>query len=67
MVKGFSDNDVKTDTEIKETKRKKGLAAFLKARNLLTLCQVKTNKYFWINSIRFKYDFNIASYPLFKE
>ena len=42
MVKGFSDNEVKNDAEIKESKKeKKGLAAFLKARNLLTLCQVK--------------------------
>ena len=31
MVKGFSDNEVKNDTEIKESKKeKKGLAAFLK-------------------------------------
>jgi len=31
MVKGFSDNEVKNDTEIKESKNeKKGLAAFLK-------------------------------------
>ena len=31
MVKGFSDNEVKIDAEIKESKKeKKGLAAFLK-------------------------------------
>jgi len=45
MVKGFSDNEVKNNNQniqIKETKKeKKGLAVFLKARNLLTLCQVK--------------------------
>jgi len=33
MVKGFSDNEVKIDTEIKESKKeKKGLAAFLKGK-----------------------------------
>ena len=33
MVKGFSDNEVKNDTEIKESKKeKKGLAAFLKSK-----------------------------------
>ena len=33
MVKGFSDNEVKTDAEIKESKKeKKGLAAFLKGK-----------------------------------
>ena len=37
MVKGFSDNEVKNDTEIKEAKKvskkeKKGLAAFLKGK-----------------------------------
>ena len=33
MVKGFSDNEVKNDTQIKETKKeKKGLAAFLKGK-----------------------------------
>ena len=33
MVKGFSDNEVKNDTEIKESKKeKKGLAAFLKGK-----------------------------------
>ena len=33
MVKGFSDNEVKNDTEIKEPKKeKKGLAAFLKGK-----------------------------------
>ena len=33
MVKGFSDNKVKNDTEIKESKKeKKGLAAFLKGK-----------------------------------
>jgi len=42
MVKGFSDNNVNNEAEIKESKReKKGLAGFLKARNLLTLCQAK--------------------------
>ena len=33
MVKGFSDNEVKEDTELKESKKeKKGLAAFLKGK-----------------------------------
>ena len=33
MVKGFSDNEVKNDTLIKETKKeKKGLAGFLKGK-----------------------------------
>ena len=33
MVKGFSENDVKNDTEIKKSKKeKKGLAAFLKGK-----------------------------------
>ena len=33
MVKGFSDNEVKNDDEIKESKKeKKGLAAFLKGK-----------------------------------
>ena len=33
MVKGFSDNAVNTDTEIKDSKKeKKGLAAFLKGK-----------------------------------
>jgi len=33
MVKGFSDNKVKNDAEIKESEReKKGLAAFLKGK-----------------------------------
>ena len=33
MVKGFSDNEVKNDTEIKESKKeKKGLGAFLKGK-----------------------------------
>ena len=33
MVKGFSDNEIKNDTEIKESKKdKKGLAAFLKGK-----------------------------------
>ena len=33
MVKGFSDNEVNDDAEIKEsTKEKKGLAAFLKGK-----------------------------------
>ena len=33
MVKGFSENEVKNDTEIKESKKeKKGLAAFLKGK-----------------------------------
>ena len=35
MVKGFSDNEVKNDAEIKESKKeKKGLAAFLKGKKL---------------------------------
>ena len=45
MLKGFSDNEVKDNTQntqLKETKKeKKGLNLFLKVRNLLTLCQVK--------------------------
>ena len=33
MVKGFSDNEVKNEAEIKESKKeKKGLAAFLKGK-----------------------------------
>jgi len=33
MVKGFSDNEVKNDPEIKESKKeKKGLSAFLKGK-----------------------------------
>ena len=33
MVKGFSDNEVKNDVEIKDSKKeKKGLAAFLKGK-----------------------------------
>ena len=32
MVKGFSDNEVKNDPEIKESKKIKGLAAFLKGK-----------------------------------
>ena len=33
MVKGFSDNEIKIDTKIKESKKeKKGLAAFLKGK-----------------------------------
>ena len=33
MVKGFSDNEIKSDAEIKESKKeKKGLAAFLKGK-----------------------------------
>ena len=33
MVKGFSDNEVKNDTELKESKKeKKGLAGFLKGK-----------------------------------
>ena len=33
MVKGFSDNEIKNDAEIKESKKeKKGLAAFLKGK-----------------------------------
>ena len=33
MVKGFSDNEVKNNTQIKETKKeKKGLAGFLKGK-----------------------------------
>ena len=43
MVKGFSDNEVKKDAEIKESKKeKKGLAAFLKGKKFTyTLCQAK--------------------------
>ena len=33
MVKGFSDNEIKNDADIKESKKeKKGLAAFLKGK-----------------------------------
>ena len=33
MVKGFSDNEIKNDTKIKESKKeKKGLASFLKGK-----------------------------------
>ena len=33
MVKGFSDNEFKNDTEVKDSKKeKKGLAAFLKGK-----------------------------------
>ena len=33
MEKGFSDNEIKNDTEVKESKKdKKGLAAFLKGK-----------------------------------
>jgi len=33
MVKGFSDNEIKNNTQIKETKKeKKGLAGFLKGK-----------------------------------
>ena len=32
MVKGFSDNEVKNNTQIKEIKEKKGLAGFLKGK-----------------------------------
>jgi len=33
MVKGFSDNEIKNDAEIKESKKeKRGLAAFLKGK-----------------------------------
>ena len=33
MVKGFSDNEVKNNTQIKETKKeKKGLAGFIKGK-----------------------------------
>jgi len=42
MVKGFSDNEVKNDAEIKESKKeKKGFPTFLKGKKLLTLCQIK--------------------------
>jgi len=35
MVKGFSENEVKNDAEIKESKKeKKGLAAFLKGKKI---------------------------------
>ena len=35
MVKGFSDNEIKNNAEIKESnKEKKGLAAFLKGKKL---------------------------------
>ena len=35
MVKGFSDNELKIDTQIKESKKeKKGLAGFLKGKKI---------------------------------
>ena len=33
----------------------------------LHFARKKTNKYFWFDSIRLKFDFNITSSPLFKE
>ena len=42
MVKGFSESEVKNDKPIKEFKKeKKGLAAFLKGKNLLIPYQEK--------------------------
>ena len=42
MVKGFSDNDVKNEVEIKESKKeKKGLAAFLKGKKFTYTLQDK--------------------------
>ena len=68
MVKGFSDNEVKNYAEIKESKKeKKRLSSFSQREEIyLHFARQKTNQYFWINSIRLEYDFNIASYPLFK-
>jgi hypothetical protein len=68
MVKGFSDNKVKDNTQNTQIKEKKGLAGFLKGKKFTyTLPGKKTNKYFWINSNRLKYHFSIASHPVFKE
>ena len=42
MVKGFSDNEVKNNNQIKETKKeKKGLAAFLKGKKFTYTLPVK--------------------------
>ena len=43
MVKGFSDNEVKNDAEINESKKeKKGLAAFLKGKKFTYTLPGKT-------------------------
>ena len=43
MVKGFSDNEVKNEAEIKESKKeKKGLAAFLKGKKFTYTLPGKT-------------------------
>ena len=43
MVKGFSDNEIKNDSEIKESKKeKKGLAAFLKGKKFTYTLPGKT-------------------------
>ena len=43
MVKGFSDNEIKNDAEIKESKKeKKGLAAFLKGKKFTYTLPGKT-------------------------
>ena len=43
MVKGFSDNEIKNDAEIKESeKEKKGLAAFLKGKKFTYTLPGKT-------------------------
>ena len=41
MVKGFSDNEVKNNTQNTQIKEKKGLAGFLKGKKILALCQAK--------------------------
>ena len=44
MVKGFSDNEVKNDAEIEESKKeKKGLAAFLKGKKFTYTCLLYTS------------------------
>jgi hypothetical protein len=65
MVKGFSDNEVKNNTQSTQNtqiKAKKGLAGFLKGKKFTyTLPGKKTNKYFWINSTRLELNSNTFS------
>ena len=47
MSKGFSDNEVNNDTEIKDVKKEnKFLPSFIRDKKILILCQVKNNKIF---------------------
>ena len=41
MVKGFSDNEVKNNTQNTQIKEKKGLAGFLKGKKFTYTCQAK--------------------------